>query len=130
MRGLVVGEIDGYGTSDTNHRGVSWRFIRSPGHRTDRPELFGHVSNHCAGGLLAPLDIGAGRTIRFNDHRFIIFVSDVHLIFSGDGLGVGGINNVGAAWDLDQISIFLNWIFFLIFAFSRWPVSGAHRPFT
>jgi hypothetical protein len=58
---------------------------------------------------------------------FIIFVSDVHTIFSGDGLGVGGINNVGVAWDLDEISIFLNWIFFLIFAFSRWPVSGAHH---
>jgi hypothetical protein len=30
---------------------------------------------------------------------------------------------------LDEISIFLNWIFFLVFAFSRWPVSGAyHSP--
>lgn len=60
---------------------------------------------------------------------FIIFVSDVHTAFDGGGLGVGGINNVGVAWTLDEISIFLNWIFFLVFAFSRWPVSGAyHSP--
>jgi hypothetical protein len=31
-------------------------------------------------------------------------------------------------WHLDEISIILNWIFYLVFAFSRWPVSGNHAP--
>jgi hypothetical protein len=67
--GLVVGEIDDYGTRDTNYCGVSWRVRRSPGrHRTDRPELCGDVSNHCSGGLFTTLDTGTGCAIRFDDH--------------------------------------------------------------
>jgi hypothetical protein len=58
---------------------------------------------------------------------FIIFVTDVHSDLIGGSLDFGNIGNVGVAWDLDEISIFLNWIFFLVFAFSRWPVSGANH---
>jgi hypothetical protein len=56
---------------------------------------------------------------------FIIFWSDVHTIIFGGTLGFGGVNSIGVVWHLDQLSIFLNWIFFLVFAFSRWPGSGS-----
>jgi hypothetical protein len=58
---------------------------------------------------------------------YIIFWNDIHTVLFGGTLGIGGINTVGFVWHLDQIAIFLNWLFYLIFAFSRWPVSGAPR---
>ena len=58
----------------------------------------------------------------------IIWVTDVRSAFYGGGFVFGSFTNVGLAWHLDEISIFVNWIFFLVFAFSRWPVSGAHHP--
>jgi hypothetical protein len=61
---------------------------------------------------------------------YIIFWNDIHTIIFGGTLGIGGINTVGLVWHLDEVSIFLNWIFYLVFAFSSWPVSGAHRSST
>jgi len=58
---------------------------------------------------------------------YIIFWHDVHTVLLGGTLGVGGINTDGFVWHLDQIAIFLNWLFYLVFAFSRWPVSSTHR---
>jgi hypothetical protein len=44
---------------------------------------------------------------------------------------ISNLSAVGTVWDIDRFTIFANWIFFLIFAFSRWPgalvVDGA-RP--
>ncbi len=58
---------------------------------------------------------------------YIIFWHDVHTILLGGSLGTGGINTNGLIWRLDELAIFLNWLFYIIFAFSRWPVSGTHR---
>jgi hypothetical protein len=58
---------------------------------------------------------------------YIIFWHDIRTVIFGGTLGIGGINTVGFVWDLDEIAIFLNWLFYLVFAFSRWPVSSAHR---
>jgi hypothetical protein len=60
---------------------------------------------------------------------YIIFWNDVRGIFFGGGfgLGFGNINNIKWFWRLDELSIFLNWLFYIIFAFSRWPVSGTWR---
>ena len=60
---------------------------------------------------------------------YVIFWNDIHEIFFGSSFGFGGINNVSLFWHLDEISIFLNWLFYIVFAFSRWPVSGTrHSP--
>jgi len=60
---------------------------------------------------------------------YVIFWNDVHEIFFGSSFGFGGINNVSLFWHLDEIGIFLNWLFYIVFAFSRWPVSGTrHSP--
>jgi hypothetical protein len=58
---------------------------------------------------------------------FIIFWIDIRTIYFGETFGFYGVNNVGFVWRLDELSIFLNWLFYIIFAFSRWPVSGTHR---
>jgi hypothetical protein len=60
---------------------------------------------------------------------YVIFWNDIHEIFFGSSFGFGGINNVSIFWHLDEIGIFLNWLFYIVFAFSRWPVSGTrHSP--
>jgi hypothetical protein len=41
--------------------------------------------------------------------------------FFGFSTGVFGFSRVGFLWDLDLISLFLNWLFFMIFAFIEWP---------
>ncbi len=58
---------------------------------------------------------------------FIIFWHDVNAIFFGDSVGFVGITTIGIVWHLDQLSFVANWAFFLVFAFSRWPVSEG-RP--
>lgn len=57
---------------------------------------------------------------------YLIFWADVHEVFFGGGFGVGfGIDShVTFIWHVDELSIVLSWLFFIIFAFSRWPVSG------
>ena len=60
---------------------------------------------------------------------YVIFWNDIHGIVFGNSFGFGGVNNVSLFWHLDEISIFLNWLFYIVFAFSRWPVSGTrHSP--
>jgi hypothetical protein len=60
---------------------------------------------------------------------YIIFWNDIHEIFFGGSFGFGGVGNVSLFWHLDEVSIFLNWLFYMVFAFSRWPVSeGRHVP--
>ena len=58
---------------------------------------------------------------------YVILWNDLHEIFFGSSFGFGGINNASLFWHLDEFSILLNWIFYLVFAFSRWPVNGAPR---
>jgi hypothetical protein len=58
---------------------------------------------------------------------YAILWRDLHEIYFGGGFGFGGINNESLFWHLDEFSILLNWIFYLVFAFSRWPVSGEDR---
>jgi hypothetical protein len=44
---------------------------------------------------------------------------------------ISNLSAVGTVWDIDRFTIFANWIFFLIFAFSRWPgalVVDSARP--
>jgi hypothetical protein len=58
---------------------------------------------------------------------YVILWNDLHEIFFGSSFGFGGINNASLFWHLDEFSILLNWIFYLVFAFSRWPANGAPR---
>jgi len=60
---------------------------------------------------------------------YVIFWNDIHEIFFGGGFGFGfgSFNNVSLFWHLDEISILLNWLFYIVFAFSRWPVTGTPR---
>src|SRR5579863_1102088 len=55
---------------------------------------------------------------------YVILWNDLHEIAFGSSFGFAGIGNVSLYWHLDELSIFLNWVFYLVFAFSRWPVSG------
>ncbi len=41
----------------------------------------------------------------------------------GTTTGLSYFDGVGVLWDLFSISLFVSWIFFLVFAFSNWPVS-------
>jgi hypothetical protein len=41
--------------------------------------------------------------------------------FLGFSTGFFGFSRVGFLWDLDLISLFLNWLFFMFFAFIEWP---------
>ena len=58
---------------------------------------------------------------------YVIFWNDVHGIYFGNTFGFGGANNVSLYWHLDEISVLLNWLFYIVFAFSRWPGSGTRR---
>jgi hypothetical protein len=55
---------------------------------------------------------------------YAIFWNDLHEIYFGGGFGFGDIGNARLFWHLDEFSILLNWIFYLVFAFSRWPAVG------
>ncbi len=57
---------------------------------------------------------------------YVILWNDLHAIFFGSSFGFAG-TNASLFWNLDKFSILLNWIFYLIFAFSRWPVNGSPR---
>ncbi len=56
---------------------------------------------------------------------------DLHTLEFGGSFGFIGIQGIGILWDLLRISVLVNWVLFLVFAFSRWPVEtsqGAARP--
>ena len=55
---------------------------------------------------------------------YIIFWSDLHGIYFGGAFSFGfsGFNQVSIPWTLDEISIVLNWLFFLVIAFSGSPI--------
>jgi hypothetical protein len=59
---------------------------------------------------------------------FAILWHDLNAIVFGGSFGFFGINSIGLFWHLDQLSFFLNWLFYIVFAFSRWPTAGARRP--
>jgi hypothetical protein len=56
---------------------------------------------------------------------YIIFWSDIHGIYFGSGFdfGFSGISQVSVFWSLDEVSIVLNWAFFLVIAFSGSQIS-------
>ena len=55
---------------------------------------------------------------------YVMLWNDLHAVIFGSSFGFGGFNNISLFWHLDQVSILLNWLFYLVFAFARWPVSG------
>jgi hypothetical protein len=59
-------------------------------------------------------------TMFFTWMCYIIFWSDIHAIYFGGSFdfGFSGISQVSVFWTLDEISIVLNWLFFLVIAFS------------
>lgn len=56
---------------------------------------------------------------------FFILWHDLNAIVFGGSIGFIGISTVGLFWHLDQVSALLNFGFYLLFAFSRWPESGS-----
>ena len=64
-------------------------------------------------------------TMFFTWMCYIIFWSDIHGIYFGNGFdfGFSGINQVSVFWTLDEISIVLNWLFLLVIAFSGSQIS-------
>jgi hypothetical protein len=56
---------------------------------------------------------------------YIIFWSDIHGIYFGGAFDFGftGFSQVSVPWTLDEISIVLNWLFFLVIAFSGSQIS-------
>ena len=58
---------------------------------------------------------------------FFILWHDLNAVVFGGSTGFIGISTVGLVWHLDQVSVLLNIGFFLLFAFSQWPASGAPR---
>lgn len=60
---------------------------------------------------------------------FIVSFDDLRGTFTGITPGFFG-SQVGLLWHLDELSFFLNWIFFLIFAFVKWPSVGGVGPST
>jgi hypothetical protein len=58
---------------------------------------------------------------------FFVLWSDLDAIVFGGSIGFFGIEDIGFVFHLDQLSLVVNWAFFIVFAFSRWPVSeGRH----
>jgi hypothetical protein len=57
--------------------------------------------------------------ITYYDLRNSLFGFSTGLL--GFSTGFYGYSGVRFLWDLDLISIFLNWVFFMIFAFTEWP---------
>jgi hypothetical protein len=54
----------------------------------------------------------------------IIFLHDVRESLLGGSLGYANLHTVGALWYVDLLLIFLNWVFYLVFAFTTWPNVG------
>ncbi|HWD96156.1 MAG TPA: hypothetical protein VG246_07045 [Acidimicrobiales bacterium] len=46
----------------------------------------------------------------------------------GGTASVSELGRVGIVWGIDMFAIFANWILFLVFAFSRWPVTLIDSP--
>lgn len=42
---------------------------------------------------------------------------------AGGTVFISGLSGDGIVWSLDALSIFVTWVFFLVFAFTRWPVT-------
>jgi hypothetical protein len=62
---------------------------------------------------------------------FFVLWHDIDAIAFGGSIGFFGIDSIGFIWHLDQLSVVVNWAFFIVFAFSRWPVSeGRPTPST
>jgi hypothetical protein len=61
---------------------------------------------------------------------YIIFWSDLHGIYFGGAFdfGFSGFSQVSVPWTLDEISIVLNWIFFLMIAFSGSQITERFMP--
>jgi hypothetical protein len=57
---------------------------------------------------------------------YVLLWTDIHRIFFDQEFGFEGFSNASLFWHLDELSIVLNWVFFIIFAFSTWPMSGGH----
>ncbi len=55
---------------------------------------------------------------------FVTLSHDIHSLFFGGTTWIVGLNGVGVIWNLDRASLF-TWVFFVVFAFSRWPVTQA-----
>jgi hypothetical protein len=49
---------------------------------------------------------------------------DFHTLEFGGSYGFIGIEGIGILWNLVRISVLVNWVMFLVFAFSRWPVES------
>lgn len=43
---------------------------------------------------------------------------------AGGTVFISGLSGDGVVWSLDALSIFVTWVFFLVFAFTRWPVTA------
>jgi hypothetical protein len=58
---------------------------------------------------------------------FFILWHDLNVVVFGGSIGFIGISTVGFVWHLDQVSVLLNIGFYLLFAFSRWPIAGTRH---
>jgi hypothetical protein len=74
--------------------------------------------------IILPL-IPVGLTIA----GYVILYHDFHEIFTNGSFGVVRPNSDGLIWELDLLSIFVNWVFFIIFATIRWPVADGRSDF-
>ena len=54
----------------------------------------------------------------------VIAHNDLVALVHGVPIGFFGANGLSALWRLDELSGLVFWLFFLIFAFSKWPVSN------
>jgi hypothetical protein len=54
---------------------------------------------------------------------FIVGFNDLRGTLTGISPGFFG-SQVGLLWHLDEVTFFLNWVFFLVFAFIGWPSMG------
>ena len=64
---------------------------------------------------LAPLAI----TVAY----MVIAYHDLNALVQGVPIGFFGANGLTVLWHLDELSGLILWLFFLIFAFSKWPVA-------
>jgi hypothetical protein len=53
---------------------------------------------------------------------------DIHGLDFGGRYGFLGINDIGILWKLFWISLLVNWVLFLVFAFTRWPAGTTRAP--
>ena len=100
-----------------------------------RGELLGsHDSDHHQGGLFACVDPGAALSPLVL--TVVVFIMAVYRSAFTHGRDrrsgsevrrfISGLQwRRNVVWGLDKLTIFANWILFLIFAFSRWPGCSA-----